>query len=91
MLIRLEWDDHKASLNWQLQRVKFEEAKEAFSDPNALDDYDKDHSIEEIRYNLIGMFSRRLLFVVYTEPQENVICIVSARKAEQKHQRLYES
>lgn len=57
----------------------------------ALDTYDAEHStLEETRYNLIGNSSRRLLFIVYTEPNENLIHIISARKAEQKQQKAYE-
>lgn len=88
--MNFEWDDNKALLNWNRHRVDFEEAKEAFFDPNAVDDYDEEHSTEETRYNLIGMSSRRLLFIAYTEPAENLVRIISARKAEQKHQRIYE-
>lgn len=63
---------------------------EAFFDPNAVDNYDASHSGRETRFNLIGLSSRRLLFVVYTELEEGVIRIISARKAEGKQQRIYE-
>lgn len=69
--------------------VTFEEAQEAFFDSNAVDDYDATHSTRETRYNLIGMSSRRLLFIVYSEPEPNVIRLISARKADRKHQRVY--
>jgi uncharacterized DUF497 family protein len=88
--VRFEWDTNKAAINLERHQVNFEEAVEAFFDPNAVDDYDSDHSIEEARYNLIGLSSRRLLFIVYTEPEEAIIRIISARKAEKKHQRIYE-
>jgi uncharacterized DUF497 family protein len=45
--MNFEWDHNKALLNWRRHRVKFEEAKEAFFDSNAVDDYDEDHSTEE--------------------------------------------
>jgi uncharacterized DUF497 family protein len=70
--------------------VTFEEAIEAFFDPYAIDDYDADHSVYEHRYNLIGLSSRRLLFVVYTEPEEGLIHLISARKASKRHQGIYE-
>lgn len=44
---------------------------------------------EEVRYDLIGLLSRRLLFVVYTQSEEDVIRLISARKAEKKHRRIY--
>jgi len=63
---------------------------EAFFDQNAIDEYDAAHSEEESRFYLIGYSQRRLLFVVYTEPTEGTIRIVSARKAEGKYKRIYE-
>ncbi len=89
-MIKFGWDPQKARLNWQRHQVAFEEAQEAFFDRQAVEIYDKGHSWEETRYNLIGMSSRELLFIVYSEPEEDVIHIISARKAERKHQRSYE-
>ena len=77
---------HQYSATW----VSFEEAVESFFDPDAADDCDDEHSDYETRYNLIGLSSHRLLFVVYTEPADDVVRIVSARKAEKKHRRIYE-
>lgn len=88
--MRFEWDPDKAATNLKRHRVSFEEAVEAFFDPTAVDDFDPEHSLEETRFNLIGLSSRRLLFVVYTQPEDDVIRIVSARKAEKKHQGIYE-
>ena len=88
--MRFEWDADKAGKNLKKHRVSFEEAVTAFFDSDAVDDYDPEHSGRERRYNLIGLSDRRLLFVVYTEPEDSVIRIVSARKAEKKHRRIYE-
>lgn len=87
--MQFEWDPNKAQRNQERHQVTFDESKEAFFDPNAVDDYDEAHSSSEIRYNLIGMSSRRFLFIVYSEPQSNVVRIISARKAVKKHQRIY--
>jgi len=84
------WDPNKAARNMQRHRVSFDEAMEAFFDPMAIDDYDAEHSDDEARFNLIGLSSQRVLFVVYTEPDDDTIRIISARKAEGKLQRLYE-
>jgi uncharacterized DUF497 family protein len=88
--MRFEWDPDKAAINLKRHRVSFEETIEAFFDPHAVDDFDPDHSEDETRFNLMGLSSRRLLFVVYIQPEDDVIRIVSARKAEKKHQRIYE-
>ncbi|NOT57104.1 MAG: BrnT family toxin [Deltaproteobacteria bacterium] len=87
--MRFEWDPEKAVINHERHKVSFEEALEAFFDPRAVDDFDADHSEKEVRFNLIGLSSRRLLFVVYTQPEEDVIRLISARKAEKKHRRIY--
>lgn len=87
--MQFTWNPDKAAINIQRHRVSFEEAMEAFFDQNAVDDYDVEHSDEEPRFNLIGLSSRRLLFVVYTEPEEGTIRIISARRAEEKQQRIY--
>ena len=88
--MRFEWDTGKSEINLKRHMVSFEEAVAAFFDSDAVDDYDPEHSVCERRYNLIGLSGRRLLFVVYTEPEDSLIRIVSARKAEKKHRRIYE-
>ena len=47
---------------------------------NRIEKYDARHSIDEDRYNVIGMVEN-LLFVVYTERNDDTIRIISARKA----------
>ena len=89
--MKFDWDDRKAEANLKAHDVSFDEAQEAFFDPNAVEFYDADHSTRtEKRYNLIGLSSRRLLFVVYTELEGPTVWIISARKAENKQRKLYE-
>ncbi|MDX2029890.1 MAG: BrnT family toxin [Blastocatellia bacterium] len=88
--MEFEWDENKARLNLKRHRIAFEEAIESFLDPNALDEFDVAHSEVEPRYNLIGLSSRRLLFIVYTESEEGLVRLISARKADLKHRKIYE-
>lgn len=89
--MKFDWDNRKAEANLKAHDVSFDEAQEAFFDPNAIEFYDADHSTRtETRYNLIGLSSRRLLFVVYTELEGTTAWIISARKAENKQRKLYE-
>lgn len=88
--VKFDWDPNKADANEQDHRVSFDEAKEVFFDPNAVDQFDADHSITEPRYNIIGLSSRRLLFVVYTERADDVIHLISARKATRRDRKEYE-
>ena len=88
--MRFEWDAKKASQNFIKHGITFYEAAEVFYDPNALDGYDSEHSTIEARFFIIGLSTRRLLFVVYTEPEANVVRIISARKASRIERKVYE-
>ena len=71
--------------------LRFDEAQEVFFDRNAIDVFDSGHSTpQQPRYNIIGLSSRRLLFVAYTELEDKTIWLISARKAEAKYRRQYE-
>ncbi|MBD2196869.1 MULTISPECIES: BrnT family toxin [Calothrix] len=89
--LRFEWDERKAKSNEQKHGVSFEEAETVFYDENARLIYDPEHSIEEDRYILLGMSdSLRLLLVchLYRESEE-VIRIISARKATKQESQQY--
>ena len=58
-----------------------------FDDENRIEIYDVEHSINEDRYNTIGLV-HDLLFVVYTERKDN-LRIISARLATMAERRLY--
>jgi uncharacterized DUF497 family protein len=88
--VRFEWDDAKAADNLRKHSVSFEEAVEVFYDPNAFDDYDSEHSDEEARFFIIGLSSRRLLYVVYVERAGDVMRIISARRANKIERKIYE-
>ena len=90
MNIRFTWDPEKAEINLRNHGISFAEATEAFVDPNADEDFDREHSDEEPRYDLIGFSSRRLLFVVFKEEEDGIFRIISARKAEKKQRIKYE-
>lgn len=88
--MRFEWDDTKAQANLAKHGVSFGEATEVFYDPNGLEDYDAEHSETENRFFIIGLSSRRLLYVVYAERLSDIIRIISARKADQVELQIYE-
>jgi uncharacterized DUF497 family protein len=89
--LRFEWDEEKARINEQKHGISFEEAQTAFYDENARLIYDPEHSLEEERYILLGMSSfLRVLIVchLYRENDE-LIRIISARKATKQEHRQY--
>lgn len=58
-----------------------------FNDSQRIEIYDVEHSIEEDRYNTIGMVND-VLFVVYTERKDN-IRLISARLATKTERGIY--
>lgn len=90
--MKFDWDPKKAAANLSNHRgVTFEEACEVFDDDYALVEIDHAHSINELRYRIIGASSQRLLLVVYTERAGEVIRLISAREAEpHERDRYYE-
>ena len=88
--MRFEWDFNKDALNQRNHGVSFQEAAEAFADPNGLETFDAEHSGEESRWIRIGLSSQRLLLVVYVEREKDVIRIIHARKAGPSQEKMYE-
>ena len=89
--IKLEiiWDSVKAKSNRLKQRVFFSEVEPVFYDPNAIS-FEDVNSKGEARFIVIGLDSLgRLVVVVYTY-RNNVIRIISARKASKAEQKTYE-
>ncbi len=87
--VRFEWDPHKDQANQQRHGLSFSEAADLFAgDNDYLEIYDEDHSDQEDRFLAIGPIRAGVVVVVYTERQDDVIRIVSARKATTKEIRL---
>lgn len=86
--MEFEWDPRKAAANLRNHGVSFDEAAEAFYDENAVEFFDNDHSVDEVRFQLVGLSNIRLLFVGYTVRGET-IRIITARKASAKQVRYY--
>ena len=82
-----EWDDEKAAINLKKHGVSFQTAALVFYDENRIEMYDSEHSLEEDRYNTIGMVED-VLFVVYTERKDR-LRIISARLANKKERSMY--
>lgn len=61
--IDFEWDDAKAAANLAKHGVSFEQAREAFDDPFAIDFVDDREDYGEPRLILLGMVESRLLVV----------------------------
>jgi uncharacterized protein len=88
------WDARKALSNLKKHGVSFEEAATVFSDPEALDWDDPEHSEFEWRSRRLGSsFTGRILIVAYTlrrlKNGKETIRIISARQATRKERKAY--
>ena len=84
-----DWDPQKAASNRRKHGVSFEEAKTVFDDPLVLLLADWDHG--EPRIIAIGTAtSERVLFVVSVERAQDVLRIVTARRATKTERKRYE-
>jgi len=80
--LRFEWDARKATANLKKHGISFEEAKSVFFDERAKLIDDPNHSEDEDRFILLGLsHSLRIVVVCHCYRDENVIRIISARKA----------
>jgi uncharacterized protein len=88
--ITFAWDDKKAQINpANHDGITFQQAAESFFDP-FLVVIDASRN-EEARDAAIGLDARwNLLYVVHIEREENVIRIISARKATRQERLQYE-
>jgi len=90
--LRFEWDERKATTNRRKHGVSFEEARTVFLDEDALQIPDPEHSEDEDRFVMLGLSSRlRVLVVCHCDRQDDeVIRIISARKADRGERRQYD-
>ena len=86
------WDEVKNKSNFKKHHVWFEEAQTVWANPGSLEFFDDDHSDHEDRYIRIGFSTKsRVLMVIFCERgSENIIRIISARKATSKEVIQYE-
>jgi len=86
------WNEKKNSANLKKHGVGFEEARSVFADDHARLIPDPEHSEDEDRFILLGMSNRMHLLLVchcYRE-EDNVIRIISARRADKSEAKQYQ-
>ena len=90
-MLQFEWDENKNAINKVKHRVSFEEAETVFYDENALLIADPEHSQDEERFILLGfsVAARMLIMCHCYRGGDNVIRIISARKATAQEARQY--
>jgi uncharacterized protein len=90
MALRFEWDSRKALLNKRKHGVTFEQASTIFGDPLSITIPDPAHSIGEDRFITIGTSANNKLIVVVHTDHDEIIRIISDRKATAGERRQYE-
>jgi uncharacterized DUF497 family protein len=91
--MRFEWDERKNRMNLQKHGIRFELAKEAFSDPFRLTLADRTMQNEERFWTIGRLESLVIVVVVHTtrdESGDEVVRIISARKATPRERGAYE-
>ncbi len=89
-MISFQWDENKNETNKRKHKLSFEEASEVFEDENAILFDDPDHSDEEERFLIIGMTAlSKICIVSHCYRDDNVIRIISARKATKNEKNIY--
>lgn len=86
-----DWDENKNKTNQSKHGIDFNEASSVFYDETAIFFDDPEHSETEERFLLLGMSMQANILIVchcYRE-NDNVIRIISARKATKKEGERY--
>ncbi len=93
--MQFEWDEDKREKTLRERSIDFVDAIKIWRDPRRQERVDHRKQYDEIRMQTIGMSKLGLLFVVYTERAyeegEEVIRIISVRKANKREKRDYET
>lgn len=96
MMMQFEWDEENAVSHLKKHKISFETAARVFADPFALTAQDRIENGEQ-RWQTIGMVDGQLvLLVAHTvshneDEKSEVICIISARKADKAERKRYEN
>ena len=88
-MVEFIWDESKNRANIKKHGVDFNDAVRAWYDPDRIDFFDEEHSLNEIRWVFLGTVAGVVLFVVETEPNEDTVRIISARRALKHEQEVY--
>ena len=86
-----EWDPVKEATNQAKHGISFGQATSLFtSGVEFLEIIDEGHGDHEDRFIAIGPIERGVIMVIFTERQDEVIRILSARKATKSETRLFQ-
>lgn len=87
--MRFEWDEEKSTVNIRNHKIDFADVPSIFNGP-MLVELDEREDYGEDRWIGIGILRNIVAVVVFTEPQQDTIRIISARKANKHERKRYE-
>jgi uncharacterized DUF497 family protein len=87
--MRFEWDEGKRLANLHKHGLDFSDAPEMFHD-NMVIALDRRLDYGEERFIGFGVVKGRVMALVFSRPQPDLIRIISLRKANPREQRRYE-
>ena len=87
--MKYEWDEQKNQSNLRKHGYSFKNAIEIFDGPMLID-LDDRFDYGEDRWIGIGRLRSQIVVVVYTEPDDGTIRIISLRKALKNERTRYE-
>jgi hypothetical protein len=93
-MTRFEWDPVKARTNQRKHGITFEDAMHVFDDPCALFEQDRTDERGVPRWQALGLAGGVILLlvahIVQEEGQDEVIRLISARRATRKERNRYD-
>ena len=87
--MQFEWDEKKRAENIAKHRIDFADVPAIFNSP-MLNELDRRSEYGEYRWLGIGFLRNTVAVVVWTERQDNIIRIISARRANKYEQKRFE-
>ena len=90
MSIHFEWDSAKNDANQRKHGLRFEDAKTIFLwEADRFDELDETYPGDEERFISIAPIPIGLITVVWTEPFDDVVRIISVWRSDKRERELY--
>ena len=86
--MELTWDEEKRRSNLVKHGLDFADAHEVFRGAVFIFE-DKRHSYGEQRFVALGMLQEIVVVIAFTEPEDELLRIISMRKAIRNEQQIY--
>ena len=87
--VQLEWDPDKRKANLKKHKIDFANAAQMFEGP-MLQAPDLREDYGEERFAGIGRVNHRVVTIVFSEPEPDVIRVISMRKATKQERNRFE-